>query len=268
MLTVGLIGFGAIGKDVAQYIKEKKVGDVQLKAILVRSKEKYSDAIDSTITICDDPKLFFDHGLDVVIESAGHDAVYQYGNKSLESGSHFIVVSVGALADPELLQSLEKTAQQHHRKLIVPSAAIAGLDRITAAGLHDIDEITLITRKPPNAWRGTVAESLIDLDSITEPYRIYKGTARESSKMFPESTNVSAALALAGIGFDKTSVHVYVDPTIQYNSHQIIAKGYFGEVEIRVQNTPSESNPKSGYIVAMSICKVLKSFTSAIVIGV
>jgi aspartate dehydrogenase len=60
---------------------------------------------------------------------------------------------------------------------------------------------------------------------------------------------------------------VYVDPTISHNSHQIVAKGYFGEVEICVQNTPSAANPKTGYIVAMSICKVLKNFSSPLVIG-
>lgn len=268
MLKVGMIGYGAIGKDVTKYIKENKAGDVQLKAILVRNKEKYIDSIDSSIKICDEIQEFLDLGLDVVIENAGHEAVHQYARKSLVSGSHFIVVSAGSLADPDLLRVLEESALQHNRKLIIPSAAIAGLDRISAAALHDIDDITLVTRKPPNAWRGTIAESLVDLETITEPYLIYKGSARESSKMFPESTNVSAALALAGIGFEQTNVHVYVDPTIKNNTHQIIAKGHFGEIEMIVQNTPSKTNPKSGYIVAMSICKVLKNFTSPTVVGI
>ncbi|WKB35852.1 hypothetical protein QS257_21430 [Terrilactibacillus sp. S3-3] len=45
MLNVGLIGYGAVGKDVAKYIKEEKAGDVQLKAVLVRKKEKYNQLL-------------------------------------------------------------------------------------------------------------------------------------------------------------------------------------------------------------------------------
>lgn len=268
MLTVGIIGFGAIGKDVASYILENKAGLVQLKAILVRTKEKYEKVVANSVLITDDPEQFFSLGLDIIIENAGHEAVYRFGSRALSSPSHFIIVSVGALHDEALLLHLEKAANEHNRKLIIPSAAIAGLDRIAAASLSDVDEITLITRKPPDAWRGTIAERMVDLATIKEPHKIYEGKARESSRLFPESTNVSAALALAGIGFERTNVHVFVDPTIKENTHQIIAKGFFGEVEIKVKNTPSVDNPKSGYIVAMSICKVLKSFTSPIVIGI
>lgn len=268
MLKVGMIGYGAIGKDVARYIREKKAGDVELTALLVRSKEKYKALEDEGYIICDEEQTFFRLGLDVVIENAGHEAIYQYAEKALSSGSDFVVVSVGAFADSQLLERVQQAAEHHNRRLILPSAAIAGLDRIAASMLNELDEVKLVTRKPPNAWRGTIAEEKVNLDTVAEPVCIYKGNARESSKLFPESTNVSAALSLAGVGFDDTKVEVYVDPHLQKNTHQIIAKGYFGEVEINVQNTPSADNPKSGYIVAMSICKALKNLTSPILIGI
>jgi aspartate dehydrogenase len=268
MLKVGLIGYGAIGKDVARYIKEKKAGDVELTAILIRNKEKYKILEEEGYIVCDNDKEFFDLGLDIIVENAGHEAVYRYAEKSLKAGSHFVVVSVGAFADPELLHRVQQAAEQHKRQLILPSGAIAGLDRIAAAMFHTLDEVKLVTRKPPQAWYGTIAEEMVNLDTVLEPVCIYKGNARESSKLFPDSTNVSAALSLAGVGFDNTMVEVYVDPHLKKNTHQIIAKGYFGEVEIHVQNTPSADNPKSGYIVAMSICKTLKNLTSPIVVGI
>lgn len=268
LLKVGMIGYGAIGKDVARYIREKKAGEAELTALLVRSKEKYKELEEEGYLICDDEQSFFQLGLDVIIENAGHEAVYQYAEKSLSTGSDFVVVSVGAFADVQLLDRVQKTAEQHKTRLILPSAAIAGLDRVAASMFNTIDEVKLVTRKPPNAWRGTIAEDKVDLDTVTEPVCIYKGNARESSKLFPESTNVSAALSLAGIGFDETKVEVYVDPSLKKNTHQIIVKGFFGEVEINVQNTPSADNPKSGYIVAMSICKALKNLTSPILIGI
>jgi aspartate dehydrogenase len=267
MLRVGLIGYGAIGQDVAKYIQTGKVENVQLNGILVRNKEKYQSP-NAECSICDQEQEFFDLDLDVIVESAGHEAVYQYAERSLESGSHFMTVSVGAFSDQSLLDRVEKAAKKNQKKLILPSAAIAGLDRIASSVFEDLDEIILITRKPPAAWKGTIAEEKVDLESVKEPTLIYEGTARESAKLFPQSTNVSAALSLAGIGFDQTKVQVFVDPSVTNNTHQIIAKGYFGEVEINVQNTPSKANPKSGYIVAMSICKVLQNLTSPIVVGI
>jgi aspartate dehydrogenase len=79
--------------------------------------------------------------------------------------------------------------------------------------------------------------------------------------------NVSAALSLAGIGFEETKVQVYVDPTIQMNTHTITAKGFFGQMEITIQNKPFKQNPKSSPIVAMSVAKVLQNLTTPVVIG-
>ncbi|WLR52898.1 aspartate dehydrogenase [Bacillus tianshenii] len=267
MLKVGLIGFGAIGQDVAHYINNNVAGDVILAGILVRNKDKYEKP-NKECVVCDKEEDFFALGLDVVVESAGHQAVYEYGVKSLEAGCDFITVSVGAFSDADLLEEVEHAARASKKQLILPSAAIAGLDRIASSVFNEIDEIKLVTRKPIQAWRGTIAEEIVNLDEIQGKTLIYEGTARESAKMFPESTNVSAALSMAGIGFDETKVQVFADPTVRNNTHQIIAKGYFGEVKFDVQNTPSAANPKSGYIVAMSICKVLKNLTSPIVVGI
>jgi aspartate dehydrogenase len=267
MLKLGIIGFGSIGKDVAHYIKEEKVKGVSLNGVLVRNKEKLLPSGENWV-ICDQIDEFLKLDLDVVIEAAGHEAVYRFGEDVLLSGKDFMIVSVGALADETLHSSLEKAAEKTNTKLIIPSAAIAGLDRIASAQFRTINEVKLITRKPPRVWYGTIAEEKVDLETISEPYCIFNGTARESAKLFPESVNVSAALSLAGIGFDETKVEVYVDPTVQHNTHEISACGDFGEVHFQVQNTPSEDNPKSGYIVAMSICKVLNNFTSRFVIGI
>ncbi|RYM00278.1 aspartate dehydrogenase [Sporolactobacillus sp. THM7-7] len=268
MKSVGLIGYGAIGKDVVKYINENKAGNVQLKGILVRNKEKYEYLTDLKDKIYDDADVFFQLGLDIVVEHAGHGAVYQYAIKALSSGSDFMIVSVGALADEAFLQRVMETAKKYKRKLILPSAAIGGLDRLSAAMFNSIEEVRLETRKPPKAWRGTIAEDKVTLDRVTEPVCIYKGNARESAKLFPESTNVAATLSLSGVGFEKTQVHVYVDPYIKQNRHKIYAKGYFGEIEIDVKNIPSLENPKSGYIVAMSVCKVLKNMTATMVVGI
>ncbi|MFP7296687.1 aspartate dehydrogenase [Neobacillus niacini] len=268
MLKAGIIGYGTIGKGIAELIQTHQAGDIELQSVLVRNLNQTEGLTRPSSFFTNDVELFFNQGLDIVIEAAGHQALQLYGKKALESGSHLMVISVGALADVEFLETLQKAAQERNKQILIPSAAIGGLDRIAAGVLGEIEEITLITRKPVKSWYGTIAEEKVNLETISEPYCIFEGNARNASKLFPENVNVSATLSLAGIGFEKTNVQVYVDPTIQRNTHTIMARGFFGEIEISVQNQPYQQNPKSSPIVAMSVAKVLKNLTSSIVIGV
>jgi aspartate dehydrogenase len=268
MLKAGIIGYGTIGKSIAELIQTQQAGDIELQSVLVRNPNRIEELSRLPFSITSDEEFFFNHDLDIVIEAAGHQALQLYGKKALETGSHLVIISVGALAENEFLETLHKTAQENNKQILIPSAAIGGLDRIAAGVLGEIEEITLITRKPVKSWYGTIAEEKVNLETISEPYCIFEGNARNASKLFPENVNVSATLSLAGIGFERTNVQVYVDPTIQRNIHIIKAKGFFGEIEISVQNQPYKQNPKSSPIVAMSIAKVLKNLTSSIVIGV
>ncbi|MCM3089790.1 MULTISPECIES: aspartate dehydrogenase [unclassified Cytobacillus] len=268
MLKAGIIGFGTLGKTIAELIETGHAGNVMLKSVLVRSNKHADHADKQSLALTSDEDDFFNGDLDIIIEAAGHEALHLYGEKVLANGSHLVVLSVGALGDACFYEKLQDVAMQQNRQIFIPSAAIAGLDRIAAGALGEIEDITLITRKHPRSWKGTIAEEKVDLHMLTEPFCIYEGNARESSRLFPQSVNVSAALSLAGIGFENTKVKVYADPTIRTNTHTIKAKGYFGEVEISVSNVPYEENPKSSPIVAMSVAKVLKNLTSPFVIGV
>ncbi|MDI5935893.1 aspartate dehydrogenase [Halomonas kalidii] len=267
MLDIGLIGYGTAGKDVAEAILSEQAGDSRLVAVLVRDAAKYTDTHLPGCHLTDDEEAFFAYRPAVVVETAGHEAVRRYARTALEHGSDFMVVSVGAFCDSALLDAVTEAARCRGRRLIVPSAAIAGLDRIAAAAQGPLERVTLTTRKPVRAWRGTFAEEVVDLNRVTQPTLIFEGDARESSRVFPESVNVAAALSLAGVGFEATAVRVLVDPTIEKNVHEVAARGLFGEVRIEVQNTPSPHNPKTGYIVAMSVARALKNLSSPLVIG-
>ena len=50
---------------------------------------------------------------------------------------------------------------------------------------------------------------------------MFAGTAREAAKGFPANVNVVAALALAGIGPDRTEIEIWADPAITRNCHTI-----------------------------------------------
>lgn len=48
----------------------------------------------------------------------------------------------------------------------------------------------------------------IDLDNLSEPLRVFSGTAREGAAGFSANLNVAAALGLAGIGLDRTELEI------------------------------------------------------------
>lgn len=267
MINIGVIGYGTIGEDVVKAIVQEPEAGARVASILVRDRSKY-DAPGIAQLMTEREDEFFAHEFDVVVESAGHAAVRLYGEKVLEHGADLLVVSVGAFADETLHSRLMQKAAECGRKIIVPSAAIGGLDRIAAGSLGPMEEVTLITRKPPKAWYGTLIEQQVNLAELAEPHCAFEGVARDSARLFPESVNVSAALSLAGVGFDRTKVKVFVDPHITHNTHEIEAKGKFGQIRLQIQNTPSARNPKTGYIVAMSVLKALRDRASHFVIGV
>jgi aspartate dehydrogenase len=265
-IKIGIIGLGTIGHSVASYCMERYSEQIEVTAALVRDEAR-DYHLPGSCFITSDEDSFFMQEMDVIVEAAGHNAVKAYGKRALQKSS-LLIASIGALAEEILLKELRDTAAQHETQLIVPSAAIGGLDRICAMTLEKMDRVELTTRKPPAAWYGTIAEEKVDLSAVHEPTLIFSGTANESALLFPESVNVSAALSLAGIGFHNTKVQVYVDPTVTRNTHHIIAEGFAGKIELSLQNIPSANNPKTGYIVAMSIVKALRQYTEPFIMGI
>jgi aspartate dehydrogenase len=71
-------------------------------------------------------------------------------------------------------------------------------------------------------------------------------------------------LSLAGVGFDRTYIRIFADPAVTRNTHEVHAKGWFGELRFTIQNTPTE-NPKTGRITALSVLKAIRNLTTPVV---
>jgi aspartate dehydrogenase len=203
---------------------------------------------------------------DVVAECASHTAVENFGPPILESGCDLIVISIGSLSDDALRAKLETAAKKGGSRILLPSGAIGGVDALSAARLSGLEQVIYTGRKPPNAWRKTPAEKLLDLDSLKEPTVFFEGSARTAAHDYPFNANVAATLALAGIGFEQTQVRLVADPGISTNVHEFAVRSGCGNFTMRLEGKPSAANPKTSQMAGYSVARELLNRAGTIVI--
>lgn len=255
-VRLGLIGYGAIGK----HIEAAGLENIELVSVLVRRPRN-----DGRLTY--DPERFFAHKFDAVAECAGHDAVRAHGQRVLDQGADLLVTSVGAFTDDALFDRVLAAAKANGRRLILPSAGIGALDILSGTAVGGLDSVTVTVRKDPSAWKGTIAETLCDLDALKEPKIVFDGPVREGARLYPQNVNISAAAAIAGIGLDRTRVVIVADPTITTHIVELEAHGAFGHFTFKEDVAVSEENRKTGKLVAMAMVKSVRQLASTLVVA-
>jgi len=265
-LKVAVGGFGAIGQKVAVRLDEGIPG-LTLAAVSARNLERAAAVVGGfrkPVPVL--PLGQLAEVADVVIECVPAEVFAEIAEPALRAGRILVVISVGALlAHP----SLEELAAAYGGRIIVPTGALLGLDAVQAAAEGVIHSVRMVTRKPPKGLIGAphlVAKG-IDISNLAAPLKVFEGTAREAVRGFPANVNVAAALSLAGVGPDRTTIEIWADPALERNTHTISVVGDSAEFTMAIQNVPSEENPKTGKITALSIIAALRKLGSPLQIG-
>jgi aspartate dehydrogenase len=257
-LRVGFIGWGAINRRVAGLLAARQSANVAFVAVCLRDLNEAIDLPDGAEVITE-PASLARLKLDIVIEAAGRAAVSEWGEAALSNAGALAVASASAFCDDELLELLLRTADRHGSQLLLPSGALAGIDAIAAASALPLEEVLHRIVKPPQAWSGTAAEGLLDLDAITKAEAFFRGPAREAASAFPQNANVAVISALAGIGLEKTLVELVADPFATGNRHELVVRGDFGKLNVSIENRPLASNPKSSDMAALSLVRLVEN---------
>lgn len=266
-LTVGIAGLGAIGMKVARTLDRGEIAGMALAAVSARDLDR------ATVRVADfhaPPRVVGAEDLaahtDIVIECAPKAIFETLARSAVSAGRIFMPLSVGALLDH---MDLVDRARETGAQIIVPTGAIIGLDTVRAMAEEEVHEVTLMTRKPPGGLAGAphLVENAIEIDGLTEAKRVFAGTAREAARGFPANVNVAAALSLAGIGPERTTVEVWADPTLDRNMQSVRIRSASGEAEMTILNIPSTENPRTGRITALSVLACLRRLTSPLVVG-
>ena len=263
---IAIAGLGAIGRSLARHIGAGQVPGLVLAAVAVRDAAKARDWLAQEGIACPIAALadLPDHA-DIVVECAPAAILDDICRPMLSVGRKAMVLSCGALLQrPDLIDLARETGGQ----IIVPTGALLGLDAVTAAAEGTIHSVRMTTRKPPQGLKGApyLVANDISVDDLTEAKRVFAGTAREAAIGFPANVNVAAALALAGIGPDRTMIEIWADPAVTRNCHSIELDADSARLTFAIENVPSE-NPKTGRITALSALAALRKMTAPLRIG-
>lgn len=266
-LTVGLAGFGNVGRDLAHRLVHQPIPGISLVGASARDLAKAKQAAGEiapdlkVIPLADLPTH-----CDVIVECATAESFPEIARTVLGAGKYLIAVSAGGVPNcPEMVD----LARQHGGRVRIASGAMPGLDILRCAAEGEIRSVHLKSRIKP----GSLAHEPYILDrgfnlagELPEPVKVFEGTAGEAAAAFPRHFNVAVALSLGGIGFDRTTVEVWADGGIGGAIHQVEVDSADIGLTMISRNRPS-ANPRTSRIVAPSIMAALRGLVAPVVVG-
>ncbi len=265
---IALAGFGTVGQDVARRLDAGALPEAVLMAVTARDLEKArANASRLATPPAVVPLAELPHYADVICECATAAALPEIARVVLGAGKTLVIVSAGGIPDfPDMVDY----ARQHGGRIRIASGALPGLDAIRGANEGHIRSVKLRTQLRP--------DSLVHEDYIrargfdfttppTEPVKVFSGTAGEAAAAFPRHFNVAITLSLGGIGFERTQVEVWADPTIPGAIHNVEVDSEDVGLTMVSRNRPSATNPRTSRMVAPSIMAALRSMVATLQVG-
>lgn len=263
-LKIALVGYGTIAQAVLRILQMSgRTDEFEISGVLVRPGQS-ARAANCGVPVFESLHDILARQPDIVAETAAQNAVVEYGETALAAGCDLLITSSGALTDDRFLERIRALAHQHGCRILLPSGAIGGIDAIAAMRIAGLSRVTYRSRKPPAAWRGSAAEDLVPLASLSHAETFFRGTARDAARQFPKNANVAATVALAGLGMDRTNVELVADPAISCNIHEVEADGASGRVSFRLEGAPFPDNPRSSMLTAYSVARTLLNIDAAL----
>lgn len=229
---VGLWGCGELGKQVAAGIRAGQAGRIDVVGVFARRRSP--DLLETAAALgaepCTDLEAFLRTRPSVVLEVARAAGLAELGPSILEAGVDLIALSPSCLFDAAVEERFRRAAESSGRSLIIPSASAVGIDLLLANRRDDLRSVRVTITWRPNA-------ELPPYTGAGEPQEAFVGSAREAGRLFPRQLNFAVAIALAGLGLDRTELRVVLDPAARLTGYVLevdaAATALRAEVELR-----------------------------------
>ncbi|MEW6750181.1 MAG: aspartate dehydrogenase domain-containing protein [Candidatus Latescibacterota bacterium] len=242
---IGLIGYGQIGKAVHAMVNRDPDNGMEVVFIHDQAPSALTQVPDSLVL--KDLGDFASRQPDLVVEMAHPDVTRKWGRRIAEQ-SNYMLVSVTAMADPEVENALAETTKRCGTRVFIPHGGVVGMDALYE-NRSVWESVDVVMKKPPK----NVDCAAVGLDpaQIKEETVLYDGPTRGVCPKFPRNVNTHAAIALAGIGFDRTHSLLVVNPAWTTAVVAIHARGPGIELKVErvegITGVTGASTPASIY---------------------
>ncbi|MBU3114433.1 aspartate dehydrogenase domain-containing protein [Clostridium lacusfryxellense] len=257
-IRLALIGSGYLNEIVANALENNYLPEYELVGVMGRNPERTQDfAKRHNCEACANIQELMALKPDFTAEAASPQAVIDYTETILKSGSNLVVLSIGAFADASLYEGVKKTAAENHKKIYIASGAVGGFDVLRATALMGPIKATMTSKKSPLSLYHTPLYKE-ELMKITEPEQVFTGTTKEAIEMLPFQFNVAVATALASAGPEKTTFNINAVPDFRGDEYNIEIQGEEVQTDLNIYS-------KTSSIAAWSVVAVLQNAVSPIV---
>jgi len=267
-VRVGIIGCGAIGSNLAIELEKQFSDKVKVAYLCDHHQERLSamrKVLPKDVRHVSMAELV--KKSEFIIEAASPETVQTLLALPDIQKKSLLVMSVGGLVrQPKKLASFFK---KFKGQLHIPSGAIAGIDGLLASREAGIKSVILKTRKPPKGLDQAplFKKKPFPVLKARQEVCLFKGSAAQAIRYFPQNVNVAAILSLAGLGIKKTRVEVWTSKAYLGNCHEIFIERGAGSIKIEVKNRPYPQNPKTSALAMYAALATMRQVFSPIQLG-
>lgn len=244
---VGIIGAGTIGTAILEEIRLSNLADVDY---VLDSGPGWSErGSHEGYLALSDIDTALEREVDLVIEAATPQVLSRIAPEVLKR-SGLCAFSCTALSNSTLEEKIAAECRASGYPFYVPHGAILALDGLRD-GREVIESVIVTTTK---------SGSSLGIDNDAEGI-VFEGPARQACQQFPRNVNVHAAIALAGIGFDKTLSRVVAVPGQSTMEHrlEVVGSGFSWDIRVSSRSLGGVSGAYTPRSAAGSVRRILSS---------
>lgn len=216
-----MLGGGYLNEIVANALENNYLPEYELVGVLGRDYARTTAfAKRHNCKACFDIKDLMDLKPDFTSEAASPQAVRDYSETVLKSGSNLVVISIGAFSDEFLYNKVKETALENSQKVYIASGAVGGFDVLRTAALMSPISVTMTSKKSLGSLYYTPLFNN-NLMNITENEQVFSGSTKQAIEMLPFHFNVAIATALASAGPENTVLNIDAVPDFMGDEYKI-----------------------------------------------
>jgi len=206
-MRIGIVGYGFIGQDIARRVREAGQ-DMGLAFVYNRSADALAE-VDPSLQLADLSRAA-ESNPDLIVECA-HPAITAEHGAEFLSHADYMPLSVTALANDNLRETLIKTAAANDTRLLLGAGALLGGDALLMRP-GEWERVRITFRKHPENI--DFSDSDVDPTDVSGETIIFEGSARDIAHRYPRNVNTMVTCALVSTGLDACEARLVCDPSL------------------------------------------------------